>query len=206
MFFAAIGDIAGNFDALNAVLDAIEEEDIHTVVHTGNSVYGVEKQAEIPALLRARNVLCVQGERDRLIAQFYRKETRLRKQLDAEDFHRIQETRGTLGVKDIEWLAGLPPRRMLPLEGLRVLLTHGAPSNPRRLLSADTPHHTFQRERETEPCDVIVSGAAAAFQYRADNTFFIGTGPLFRETGHAVWTLVDTESPPWQAREMRVLF
>ncbi len=194
MFFAVIGDIKSNFSGLQALLDALRHEGIQRVLHTGNVCASPDGARECLALLRERAVVCVQGRQDKALVKSGR-----RKGSDVAE-SRNDQTRTLLGSTAIEYLHGLPRKRSLSEEGLRIVLCHGAVNSARETLSADTPVERFRREREIEPADIIVSGGAThPFAFNVDQTLFVSAGVMTDSDGRPRYTLVNTESHPWSA-------
>jgi hypothetical protein len=70
MIFAAIGSINGNKNALESALDAIAETGIQTILHTGDAIMGGDGGNEVIALLEKYGVICVQGNKDRMVVRY----------------------------------------------------------------------------------------------------------------------------------------
>jgi predicted phosphodiesterase len=116
MFFAVIGDIMSNFSGLKAVLTVLEEEGIQRIIQTGNVCGESPDSAECLSLLREKNVLCVQGRLDKALFKRGRRGPQ-RSEGSALKF---------LDSASIEYLKGLPRKRVLTEEGLRILVCHGS--------------------------------------------------------------------------------
>ena len=65
--FAAIADIHGNLDALEAVLADIAREGITDVVNLGDHVSGPMEAAKTADLLRAQDFVTIRGDQDRRV-------------------------------------------------------------------------------------------------------------------------------------------
>ena len=206
MFFAAIGDIRGNFFAFEAVLHAIDEAGIQVVMQTGNLVAGGENGARVVAQVRDAGLSCVQGGEDRDVIRVERKAATLEKRYGARDFAALQRAYNALPGDAIEWLGKLKRTRTDTLDGLKIVLCHGAPSTANLKLGPDTPVERLLREREIDAPDIVVSGGGEAFTQQVGSTFFVGVGPLAAGDGQAAYTLIDTESKPWRARECLVQY
>ena len=194
MFFAVTGDIESNFSGLEKILTTLDEAGIHRVLHTGNACTAPEKAHECLALLRKRDVLCVQGVKDKRIARSQRRLEREPSETWPLDAY------AALSSDDIEYLACLPRTRRFTEEGIRILLCHGAINSPSLILSADTPRAVLLRQREIADADIVVCGGAAApFTRHVDGVFFVCPGPLTCADNRARYLLVNTETTPWSA-------
>lgn len=207
MIFAAIGRINAGSEGLRAVLDAIAEEGIFTILHTGDAVTGPGDPNEFIGLLAERGVICVQGNLDRLVVRYSRKQETLNKRLDSNTRDAVQKAHEALTSQNLErlrdWRKSLP----IPLEDLAGFLCHGSPGNPRELLTPDTPTSKLQRQRETAHADIIVCGGSEApFERTVDGALFVHPGPLAAGDGVARYTLIDTESTPWKSAEQLIKY
>jgi len=200
MILAALGDINGNFAALDAVLGAIGEGGIHTVLCTGNAVAGDSAVNAVVESLRSHDILCVQGEDDRRLVRFSRKQGRPARYLPPEKQAAVARAWEAIRSTHLEFLRCLPRRRRVAIDGIPILLCHGAPSSPSELLSEQTPLVRLQRQREAEPAAIIICGGAPRpFSRMVDGTLFVGPGFVDEAPGRACYTLVSTEEEPWKA-------
>ena len=197
MIFAAIGSINGDDRALAAALHAIVEEGIHTILHTGNAVAGAPGGDAVMALLESHGVICAQGNTDRLVVRYSRKQDALEKKLDGALLAAVRDAHVSLSSQNLEKLRDWRKSHTVPLEQLQGFLCHGSPGNPREILAPDTPVAKLQRQREIARCDIIVCGGAdESFSRFVDGALFVAPGPLAAEDG-ARYTLINTEEEPW---------
>ena len=118
MRYAILSDIHASVEALRAVLDDARAQGIDRLVCLGDVVgYHAEPDACV-ALLRARAVLCVAGNHDRVAAGL----------AEPTDFGEVARraalwTRGQLSPESRAWLHALP--LLAVVEG-RFLIVHGA--------------------------------------------------------------------------------
>lgn len=195
MYLAVIGDIMSNFCGLERILDALAEAGICRVIHTGNVSANGLNGAECIALLRARQVVCVQGRLDRAYVREGRRAPRHAAERNREG------TRHPLDSNSIEYLNTLPRKRLLTEEGLRILVCHGSVNSPATILDSGTPQAVFQRQRELEPADLIICGGALEpFTCLVDSSLFVMPGAMTSDSGAVRYTLVDTEVLPASAR------
>ncbi len=199
MFFAAIGDIESNFLELRQVLRVLEYEGIHLVLHTGNICEGPENAQACLTLLRDSRVVSVQGLQDKALAHWMRRPSK--RIADAA----LGAAYAALNSASIEFLAGLPRKRLLREEGLSIALCHGSINSATDVLTASTPSARFQRQRELEPADIIVCGGdREPFSRCVDASLFVCPGVLVPKTGLPRYTLVNTESVPWSVEIIQV--
>lgn len=202
MLMAAFGDVCGSLPALRAVLDAVDEAGIHTIVNAGNSVAGGPQPNEVIGLLRERAIPSVQGIWDRRTVRFVRKRATLARRLSATEFDVLERTYDALHCEELEFLRGLPQQRVLEIEGLRVFLCHGAPGSPSDPLPQEADPIKLRRAREAANADIIICGGAPTPGARTvDRALFVWPGPA---AGHhsqeATYAVINTETEPWQAQ------
>lgn len=198
MIFAAIGSIDGNERALERVLTAIAEEGIHTILHTGNAVAGGTGGDAVMALLERHNVICAQGNTDKLVVRYSRKRESLERKVDPDLLAAVRAAHESLASQNLERIRDWRKTHRIPLEHLTGMLCHGSPGNPREILAAGTPAVKMQRQREIAGADIIVCGGAAEpFSRFIDGALFVATAPLVDAAGAARYTLINTEDSPW---------
>ena len=207
MILAAVGDIHGNLPDLEAVLEAIDEAGIHTIVNTGDCVVGFPWPNEAVDLLRRREILTVQGDRDRFAVRFLRKQQTLRKKWGDAEFRAVQWTHETARTDTLEYLRSLPRRGYLHLEGLGITVCHGTLTSQSEGLHPDDPESRFQRQWEEARSHVVILGRThTPFQRWVGDTLFVNPGSVgINENGVARYALINTETNPWSVefREAR---
>lgn len=205
MIFAAIGNIDGHNRALEAAIDAIVEAGIQTILHTGNAAAGAAGGNEVLALLDARGVICVQGNTDRLVVRFSRKQETMEQKVDGALLPALRFAHEHLTSQNLERLRDWRKSQTVALEEWKGFLCHGSPGNPREILTADTPLSKMQRQREIARCDIIVCGGSPEpFSRFVDGAFFVSPGALVAEDGSVRYTLINTEVKPWTATTQTV--
>jgi putative phosphoesterase len=113
MRLAAISDVHGNLDALEAVLEDIARRGVEQIVNLGDLLSGPLYPVETADRLQALGLPTIQGNHERQVLTFERA------QLNASDLHAAS----TLRADQLAWLAGLPAS--LQLLGEELLLVHG---------------------------------------------------------------------------------
>ena len=206
MLMAAFGDVCGSLPALRAVLNAVDEAGIHTIVNVGDSVVGGPEPNEVIGLLRERGIASVQGIWDRRTVRFVRKGATLARRLSATEFDALKRTYDALHCDALEFLRGLPQQRVLEIEGLRVFLCHGAPGSRWDILPEDADPMKLQRAREAANADIVISGGAPTpYARTVDQALFVWPGPAAgHDSQEATYAVINTESDPWQAQFRQV--
>jgi putative phosphoesterase len=205
MIFAAIGSINGNKNALECALHAIADAGIQTLLHTGDAVVGGPDGNEVIALLEKFGVICVQGNLDRLVVRYSRKQDTLDRKVDEAILPALRETHERLSSQNLERLRDWRKTRTFLVEGLSGILCHGSPGNPREVITADTPVARLKRQREITRADIIVSGGTDDFFTRhVDGALFVAPGSLNVTPGFASYALISTEESPWDATQEQV--
>jgi predicted phosphodiesterase len=200
MLMAAIGEVRGNFSALQAVLNAIEDSGIQTIIQTGNIGSSPSSAETVIAFFRNSPVPGVQGEFDRLLGRFERKRAALLKRLEPAEYAALESAHAALSSASLEFLRALPRQRRLDVDGVSVLACYGAVTGASGILTAETPHVKFQREREAALADVVVCGGAPEpFSLLVEHTLFVSPGPLNAGPGQARYAVISTEEEPWSA-------
>jgi putative phosphoesterase len=146
---AALYDIHGMLDALDAVLADVERADVHAIV-LGGDVVGGPQPAEVLARLREveRDLVWIRGNGE---AELDRPPPEVREI--------AQWTAARLRPEEREFLVATPPRVLLELEGLgRVLFCHATPDSDRPLVTADTPEAHLRKHLDGVEADIVVSG------------------------------------------------
>ena len=194
MIFAVIGAINGDLEALECALAGADEQGMLVILQTGNVAVGRAHSNEVVARLRERNILCVQGERDRELVRFARKPQSWRARWDEETLSQMTAASDAITSQHLEWLNTLPRARHLELEGTAICLCHGTPAAQAELLSPQMPLAKLERVREMDPAQVILCGGASeSFSRSIGETLLCGIGPLRRGDGAVELCVVSTE-------------
>ena len=148
MRIAFLGDIHGNFDALQAVLSAIDEEGVDSIYSVGDAVgYGAEP-GECIAEIRRRKIPAVAGNHDYGVARRLSLEY-----FNAEARGSVRWTQSALNDDETQFLAALP----LVVEGETFCVVHGSVAHP-----------------ESFDYVLAVGDAAASFEELGKTCGFIG--------------------------------
>jgi predicted phosphodiesterase len=156
MRVAALYDIHGMFDALEAALAEVEREDVDAIV-LGGDVVGGPQPAEVLARLREvdRELIWVRGNGDRALGP-----DGARAVAEGEEHaEALRFTAERLEADDRAFLAQLPPTATLDVDGLGpTLFCHATPQNDLDVVTASTPDRFLLRAAEGVAERTIVSG------------------------------------------------
>lgn len=210
MLMAVCGDIHGNLPAFEAVLEAIDEVGIRTLVCTGDCVVGYPWPNEVIDLLRERRIPCVQGAWDRRAVSFHRKQGQLRGKYSELELDALRWTYENTSSDNLEYLRELPRQRMLTIDGIGVFLCHGTPHGPNDDLREDLDIGKFLRLRETANTEIILCGRThKPFSRIVEGALFANPGAVgvtSEDPPHASYAVIDTETEPWQAHFHKVRY
>jgi putative phosphoesterase len=172
MKVAALYDVHAMPWALEAVLAAVDDEQVDKVVFGGDYLYGPYPR-ETVAMIRALNAIVLRGNCEDL----------------AEEWER-----GELAPGDLEWLQSLPLAAIVD----DVLYCHAAPNDDTPITTANTPDEavlaTFGDTRGT----VVIGHTHHQFDRAVDELRLINAGSVgmaYESDVAAYWTIVDDGEP-----------
>jgi putative phosphoesterase len=172
MKVAALYDVHAMPWALQAVLAAVDDEQVDKVVFGGDYLYGPYPR-ETVAMIRALNAIVLRGNCEDL----------------AEEWER-----GELAPGDLEWLQSLPLAAIVD----DVLYCHAAPNDNTPITTANTPDEavlaTFGDTRGT----VVIGHTHHQFDRAVDELRLINAGSVgmaYESDVAAYWTIVDDGEP-----------
>ena len=172
MKVAALYDVHAMPWALEAVLAAVDDEQVDKVVFGGDYLYGPYPR-ETVAMIRALNAIVLRGNCEDL----------------AEEWER-----GELAPGDLEWLQSLPLAAIVD----DVLYCHAAPNDNTPITTANTPDEavlaTFGDTRGT----VVIGHTHHQFDRAVDELRLINAGSVgmaYESDVAAYWTIVDDGEP-----------
>lgn len=192
---ALLGDIHGNAPALDAVLDAARAGGVDRLIVTGDLVGYYRDAQGVLDRLRDWPMTCVRGNHEDMVeaaaADPAVLETVRRKYGGGVD--------AALALSDADraWLRALPVTASIELDGLKVLVAHGAPWDTDQYIYPNADEALVARLDDYD-ADVIVLGHThwRKIWTRGDRTI-VNPGsvgqPRDRIPG-AAWALLDTET------------
>jgi len=201
MLVAAIGGIHGNLPALDATLEAIDEQGVLTIFCTGNLAIGYPWPAEIVDRLIGRRAIVVKGDTDHVAARILRmgdvKKRKLGILAEAAEW-----TYENITTPAIEFLGDLPLIQERTLEDNALCVFHGTPTNVTEVLTQDEDDMRYARIRERLLADAaFISGHAPPFHRNIAGTHFINPGNVglvASPNATASYAILNTEESPWQ--------
>jgi predicted phosphodiesterase len=197
MYLAVFCAVRGNLPVLEAIFEAVEQRGIETIFNAGNTVGLYPWPNEVIACLQQRRVPTVQGIDDRNTARFLRSSERMLRKIPENARRALAWTHAHTSSMNIEWLGTLPKEQRFTLEGIDILLCHGAPTGTKKLLTADTSREVLERQREATHAHLILCGGSdVPFARQVEDTLFVCPGAATGPAG-AGYAIVDTETVPW---------
>jgi putative phosphoesterase len=150
---AALYDIHGMLDALDAVLVDVERENVDLVLVGGDAVAGPQPAETLERLHGlGRWARWIRGNADRALLEGPGP-------YDAGQEGVLVWTAARLSPADRTFLGTLPEREVLEVDGLgRVLFCHATPASDLSLVTAGTPDERLQEIVAGVDADVVVAG------------------------------------------------
>jgi putative phosphoesterase len=192
MRVAALYDIHGMLDALDAALEDVAAEDPDTIVIGGDVVPGPQPR-EVLERLRALGdrALWLRGNADRALVEGP-------DSVDDDAAEALAWTRAQLSAADVAVLGSLPPVQILEIEQLgRVLFCHAVPASDMPIVTPATPDQHLRRLLEGVEADVVVSGHThMQFDRTVDRFRWINAGSIgmpYEGEVAAFWALIGRE-------------
>lgn len=196
MQVALMGDIHGNALALRAVLDKAVREGVEKLLITGDLVGYYFSPGMVLELLGPWNKHMVRGNHEEMLA------------LACADASRIAaiESRYGSGLRlaleelsdlQIEELCRLPHPLSVEIDGLRILLCHGAPWDSGQYVYPDAPRELIERCAEPDVDIVVMGHTHYPMRHDVNNCILVNPGSVGQPRNHrpgADWALLDTRS------------
>ena len=124
MRLGLISDVHGNSVALRTCLDVLEERGIDKVYFLGDVVGYLPGEADCLEMLNAVGAECQQGNHEAMLLIVNTTS------IASDSMYRLEEASRRLPASALEQLRNWPLARTLEVEGRRLLLVHGTPSDP----------------------------------------------------------------------------
>ena len=159
MKIAVLSDIHGNFQALESVMNDIEQNKCEKVLCLGDlAMAGPQPRVIIDYVRKQNNWVVIQGNTDKMIAE-YTKETLENVRANApvmanallDDILYIEEDKK-------EYLKNLPAQKELEIEGVKILMVHGSPRRNNEDILPNMPLKTVEEMVQGTGADLIFCG------------------------------------------------
>ena len=173
-----LGDVHGNLQALEAVIEHAKEQGASVFLCTGDLVgYGAEPEAVVK-LVQERGMLTVAGN------------------FDLKTLRTLPDPDRTVGGKRMaftwtsahlsdgakSFLRNLPRELRFRLQGKRFLIAHGSPDSMDEHLGPETPKKRLKELARVAKADVVIMGHShRPFTRSVDETLFINPGSVGRQ-------------------------
>lgn len=151
-----LGDIHGNHYALNAVLNAASTAGVDQWLNTGDMVGYYFTPGRVMELLGQLSSHSVQGNHEVMLCQS-RKDPDLLCAVDAKYGSGVRVALEQLSAQQLDDVCGLPHSLNLEIDGIRILLSHGAPWNIDQYIYPDSPCDLMER-CVPDGFDLVVTG------------------------------------------------
>ena len=196
-----ISDIHGNAKALDAVWRALGPLAESTVLNAGdNAGYGNAPEPCCRFLREHSNIVCVQGNYDKHVAQFPEQDAEFKRKWGRsrpEKYTAIARDSGLISEASRAWLRTLPQEANLTLAGTSIILTHYSPGS-KEGLGTWTPDSRLRELAARTDAKVVVCGHThTPFAREAGGVLFVNPGSVGRgwTVCYAVLTLTP-DAPP----------
>lgn len=196
MKIALLGDIHGNYRALQAVLQAAETSQVESLLVTGDLVGYYFSPRRVLQLLSEWDKAVVRGNHEDMLAAA-RLDSNYLQTIEARYGSGIRVAMQELNVDQLNELCTLPHPLKLQIDGMHILLCHGAPWNVDQYIYPDAEAELLGRCASDE-FDIVVMGHTHYPMVReVGETVLVNPGsvgqPRNRQSG-ACWALLDTSN------------
>ena len=189
-----LGDIHGNEYALRAVLDAASVAGVDQWLNTGDMVGYYFAPRRVMEMLRQLNCRSVRGNHEDMLCRS-RDDPDYLRGVQAKYGSGVRVALEQLSVQQLDEVCGLPHPLSLEIDGVRILLSHGAPWNIDQYVYPDSAPDLNER-CVPEGFDLVVTGHTHYPMVKTiGNAVLVNPGsvgqPRNRRPG-AAWALFDT--------------
>lgn len=190
-----VGDIHGNDRALRAVLDAADRADVDRLLVSGDLVGYYFAPAQVLELLGAWQCTIVRGNHEAMLA-VARGDPEYLAAVDARYGSGLSIAICELGADQLDGLCGLPHPLEVEIDGMRILLSHGAPWDLDQYVYPDADSNFLARCAPNNFDLVVMGHTHYPMLRKVGNATLVNPGSVGqarnRQPG-AAWALLDTE-------------
>lgn len=159
MRVAILSDIHANFQALEAVINDLNEQKCEKVLCLGDlAMAGPEPDKVIDFVRKQNGWIIIQGNTDKMIAEFTPEIIDNIKSIFPVMANALLDDVKILNEDKKEFLKNLPEQKMLEIEGVNVLMVHGSPRRNNEDILPDMPVNIVEEMVKGVDADVIFCG------------------------------------------------
>ena len=203
MKLALLGDIHGNYLALQAVLAAASSSGVEKLLITGDLVGYYYAPLQVLELLRSWDRHVVRGNHEGML-NAARIDPVFLTQVDARYGTGLRTAIEQLGEQQLDELCNLPHPLELVIDDCRIMLCHGAPWDNNQYVYPDAQPELLGRCAMPEFDLVVLGHTHYPMQKKIGKMMVVNTGsvgqPRNRQPG-AHWTIFDTTNRNLEFRQ-----
>lgn len=192
---ALLGDIHGNYLALQAVLAAATSSGVEKLLVTGDLVGYYYAPLKVVEMLHSWDKYMVRGNHEDMLINA-RNNPIFLAQISDRYGSGLSLAIEQLGEQQLDELCNLPCKQDLMIDGCRIMLCHGAPWNVDQYIYPDTALDMLERCANQDYDLVVLGHTHYPMLKKIGKTVLVNPGsvgqPRNRQPG-ACWALFDTE-------------
>jgi len=196
MKLGLLGDIHGNYLALQAVLAAASSSDVEKLLITGDLIGYYYAPLQVLELLQTWDGYMVRGNHEEMLT-LARSDPAFLALVDKRYGSGLRIAIEQLDTQQIDDLCNMPHPLELTIDGCKILLCHGAPWDINRYIYPDAQLALLHKCAKQEFDLVVLGHTHYPMQQMIGKTLIVNPGsvgqPRNRKPG-AQWALFDTES------------
>lgn len=179
--FLLLGDVHGNYPALNAIANYIRPERFDRIINTGDfTVYSTFPNETIQWFRKRKKTICILGNTDRRTLRIL-KGKKLKKPKKDEKRVMYFWTSENLHPENITYLKSLPKQTDFSVGHVRIGVFHGTLDDPDEELFPSAPESRFRKLAKNSPYQVHIMGHSHVPYYKiVAGVHFINPGSVGR--------------------------
>ncbi|UCE51698.1 MAG: metallophosphoesterase family protein [Desulfobacterales bacterium] len=179
--FLLLGDVHGNYPALNSIGKYIQPQRFDRIINTGDfTVYSTFPNETIEWFREKKNTICILGNTDRRVLRIL-KGKKLKRPKKDEKRVMYFWTSENLHPENITYLKSLPKQTDLTVSHIRIGVFHGTFNDPDEELYPSAPERRFHELAKDSRYQVHIMGHSHVPFYKVvDGVHFINTGSVGR--------------------------
>jgi putative phosphoesterase len=200
MKIAVISDIHGNYDALVAVLEKANKENVEHLLVLGDIVGYYYHPDKIFKLLSEWSFDIIKGNHEKILESLIETPS-LEESIRLKYGSGHQEAINKLTKKQLEFLKDLPETKSVQFNEVSLLMSHGSPWSNDYYIYPDCENETIVKCDSKEHDFVLIGHSHYAFAIKNTNSILINPGSVgqSRQTGgKASWCIINTVNKCFQ--------